>query len=362
MNNNPKFYLAVVDISNLIKKKYAIYIVNTTDKEYFLRETYKEHILKTKSAVSLGEIKKDRDAPAINLYITDDKEETYSLYFSNLPAYCQEFEYDEYLDRDDVCKLTCKLENIGKYVVQIQNKSKNEAIDKLKDLLDKNLKSKKLNIAKVYTHLKEYLKLYNDYNLSYRFFNLLYFLDDIKTILVMNNFTEAVKDFDKNIKEIILSSKILEHKDFLINYNKKYKEDLDSFLEYLQSYKMDKESKDMEITLSEDYETNEILLQHFKELDFEVKKSEEGIRISRWYFSYDYKAIKKYEVISFNSIATPMDYDETFYISISQELFQKYFYDFLFSKSVKEFTISYKSKDKKSKYQENVEFNKRNGY
>jgi hypothetical protein len=66
----PLFYLAVIDGK---EGYYDSYIVNTTDKEYFLRTRYEEKILKPKSALFYGEVVKDRDHESISPWVCDDK-------------------------------------------------------------------------------------------------------------------------------------------------------------------------------------------------------------------------------------------------------------------------------------------------
>jgi hypothetical protein len=62
-NPTPPFYLAAIDRKD---GYYDTYIVNTTDKEYFLRTRYEEKILKPNSALFYGEVIKDRDHPSIS--------------------------------------------------------------------------------------------------------------------------------------------------------------------------------------------------------------------------------------------------------------------------------------------------------
>ena len=142
---NPPFYLAVVDGK---EGYYDAYIVNATEKEYFLRTRYEEKILRPKSALFYGEVIKDRDHESISPWVCDDKSETYLLYFSNLPYYCQTKTYDEYLKRDDGYQLTCKIENIFERLetVKIRDKVKDTELEKLDSFVKDEMQKNESNI------------------------------------------------------------------------------------------------------------------------------------------------------------------------------------------------------------------------
>lgn len=345
MNNdtNLPFYLAAINGKDGF---YETYIVNTTNKEYFLRTRYEEKILKAKSALFYGQIIKDRDHESISPWICDDKSETYLLYFSNLPYYCQSKTYDEYLKRDDVFKLTCKIENIFHQLktVKIRNKNKDLQLDKLDSFVYDEIHKIKPNIKALIECLNNYLKTYQSYH-SFGKLKLLF--SYFETLCTINDFLQ-ISEFDiiTSIKEAI------NHNEFLYRLKINEREEfVNHFLENLAFLELstdDKKQMKLDVQIYDSY--NDIFLAYLKNSSFDLEEETE-VRLDRFNCSKHYKITKDIYSLEFDSIYSYVDDGVVYYFTLSISVFQKVLLDFIQNNSKFMFDIKYIQDNKESSFE-----------
>lgn len=345
MNNdtNLPFYLAAIDSKDGF---YDAYIVNTTNKEYFLRTRYEEKILKAKSALFYGQIINDRDHESISPWICDDKSETYLLYFSNLPYYCQSKTYDEYLKKDDVYQLTCKIENIFHQLktVRIRDKNKDLQLDKLDSFVNDEIHKIEPNIKALVECLNSYLKIYQSYH-SFGKLKLLF--SYFETLCTINDFLQISKfDIINSIQEAINQHEFL----YRLKINER-EEFVNHFLEnltFLELSPLDKKQMKLDVQIYDSY--NDIFLAYLKNSSFDLEEENE-VRLDKFNFSKHYKITKNKEIIEFDSIYSYVDDGVVYYFKLSTSVFQKVLLDFIQNNSKFIFDIKYIQDNKESSFE-----------
>lgn len=340
----PPFYLAAIDRKDCY---YDTYIVNTTNKEYFLRTRYEEKILKPKSALFYGQIIKDRDHESISPWVCDDIGETYLLYFSNLPYYCQTKTYDEYLKRDDVYQIECKIENIFERLetVKIRDKAKESELEKLDSFVKDEMQKQQPNIELLLSSVHYYMKIFREYN---DFGKLGLLLSSLETISIIEEFTQTVEfDIVVGIKEAIkqkdfISRLHLNHSKEFVNYFLKTK------LGFVELSNDDKRQMKLDVQIYDDY--NDLFLAYLKNSGFDMQEGEEK-RLDRFNCSKHYKITKDKQTVEFDAIYSYIGDGVVYYFALEASLFEKILLEFVQNNSKWMFTLKYLKDSEQSSFE-----------
>lgn len=331
----PPFYLAVIDGK---EGYYDSYIVNTTDKEYFLRTRYEEKILKPKSALFYGEVIKDRDHESISPWVCDDTSETYLLYFSNLPYYCQKKTYDEYLKKDSVYQLECKIENIFKRIetIKIHDKEKDRELGTIDSFVHDEMQKQQPNIELLLSSVHYYMKIFREYN---DFGKLGLLLSSLETLSIIEEFEKSMDcDIVVGIKEAI------KQKDFISRIITAHREDYaNHFLQKLAFLELSNDAKKqmrLDVQIHQIYFEGTTFIEYLKESGFEVQENVED-RLDRFNSSKHFVANKDGLNLEFDSIFCLIDDDVVYYLTIETSIFQKVLLDFVKNSSKWMFNIKY---------------------
>lgn len=341
MSKDLELYLLVDDINN----NYETYLVNDTDKKYFARLEYSEQILKPKSYISLGKVKKDRDAPALTVWITDDTSETYLLSFSNLPYYCKKRVRDKYFKKQ-VYKLTSwKLENCFHRVesIKVHDKYKDTLINTLTLQQPKLLDVVIPDIDKLFGHLKKYLDIYKDYDVKHRYHYLQSLVAHLRDLAIVEELETGKKSIFLKLKGMLHNSCVDLDKEFLfLNLN-------------------DEDKKDMLISVEiEGYDDNFTidLIEYFKNQGYKVSESEE-YRLDRFNWVKSYSLQKGDDNLSIDSIYFE---EATYYLVLTHKEVQKYILEYIKANKKNTFSLEYIKKDEEIPFVKKKEFHSEYGY
>lgn len=336
------FYLLVDDKNN----NYEAYLVNDTDKEYFARQEYSQNILKPKSYLLIGSVKKDRDHPSITVWITDDTSETYLLSFNNLPYYCKEKVYSKYLKKQVYKILPWKLENCFHRVerIKIHDKYKDSLLDTLAWQQVKLLDVVNPDINKLINHLKAYLDIYQDYDVIHKFRDMQYLISNLKDLSIVEELEFGTSQILRKLKEMNINRNLFPNQEFL-SFLDLSEQDKDSMLISVEIY-----------GYSDDFTID--LIEYFKAQGFEISQSDEK-QISRFDRTISYILKKDNKCLSIDSIYFE---EVTYYAVLSKQEVQKYFLKYIKENKKNTYHLEYIKKDEKTPYQKQREFNDEYGW